>query len=151
MEGVGSARGLNVIPLLLGAVAGCALALSVHVSAATPPDPLEQSATLLRQGDLKGAEEAAKKAVQLHPASAEARHLLGVILFQARKPTEAADAFLHALKLKPGYAEALNDLAEVYLAQGKSAEAEQTLARAIEADPKHADSYLDLAAPPAAR
>jgi hypothetical protein len=62
MEGVGSARGLNVIPLLLGAVAGCALALSVHVSAATPPDPLEQSATLLRQGDLKGAEEAAKKA-----------------------------------------------------------------------------------------
>ena len=92
---------------------------------------LERGTALLRKGDLAAASEAARKAIEFNPSSAEAHHLLGVIYFKEKKPAQAVDAFTYALKLKPGYPDALNDLAEVYRIQGKLAEAEQALRRAI--------------------
>ncbi|HYR60100.1 MAG TPA: tetratricopeptide repeat protein, partial [Nitrospiraceae bacterium] len=72
----------------------------------------ERGAALLRKGDLAAASEAARKAIELNPSSAEAHHLLGMIYFKEKKPAQAVDAFTHALKLKPAYPNALNDLAE---------------------------------------
>ena len=106
---------------------------------------LDQGASLLRQGDLRAAEDTARKAIQRNPFSAEAHHLLGVVLLRARKPADAAEAFLQAIKLNPAYSKAMNDLAEVYILLGKEAEAEHTLTRAIEVDLKQADPYLSLA------
>src|SRR5215213_5665304 len=137
--------GIAFLCLFLGLPAASPSPTVAAVQADSSQALIEQGTVLLRQGNVRGAEEAAKKAIQQYPSSAEAHHLLGLIYVKARKPIEAVDAFTHALKLKPAYPEALNDLAEVYLVQGKSAEAEQALRRAIEINPKHAESYLDLA------
>ncbi len=122
--------------------------IPVSVSAEQPDaaqHQYERGAALLRKGDLAAASEAARKAIELNPSSAEAHHLLGMIYFKEKKTAQAVDAFTQALKLKPAYPDALKDLAKVYRIQGKSAEAEQALKRAIETDPRHADSYFDLA------
>jgi len=123
-----------------------AVASPLVLAAAEQPDAAqrqyERGTALLRKGDLAAASEAARKAIELNPSSAEAHHLLGRIYFKDKKPAQAVEAFTRALKLKPAYPDALNDLAEVYRIQGKSAEAEQALTRAIEIDPRHADSYL---------
>lgn len=72
---------------------------------------IEQAAARFRQGELKAAEDAARKAIHQHPSSPEAHHLLGQILFNARKLQEALEAFSYAAKLRPTYAEVLNHLA----------------------------------------
>ncbi|TKS59338.1 MAG: hypothetical protein EWM72_02350 [Nitrospira sp.] len=61
---------------------------------------LDQGAALFRQGELKAAEDSAKKAIQLNPSSAQSHHLLGMILFKNRKPVEEAAAFAYAIKLE---------------------------------------------------
>ena len=86
------------------------------LAAAVQPDVAqrhyERGAALLKKGDLPPASEAARRAIELNPSSAEAHHLLGMIYFKEKKPAQAVDAFTYALKLKPAYPDALNDLAE---------------------------------------
>src|SRR5512143_1185257 len=142
-----AARARRYFPLVIGVWLGL---LPIAPIQATPPTDtgkraIEKAADLYKSGDLAGASEAARKAIELNPSSAEAHHLLGLVYFKEKKPAQAVEAFTHALKLKPAYPDALNDLAEVYLAQGKTAEAEQALKRAIDLDPQHEDSYEDLA------
>ena len=60
----------------------------------------ERGAALLKKGDLAAASESARKAIELNPSSAEARHLLGMIYFKEKKPAQALDAFNQALTLK---------------------------------------------------
>ncbi|TKB94973.1 MAG: tetratricopeptide repeat protein [Nitrospira sp.] len=67
----------------------------------------ERGAALLKKGDLAAASEAARKAIELNPSSAEAHHLLGMIYFKERKPVQSVEAFNQALKLKPAYPDAL--------------------------------------------
>ena len=72
---------------------------------ATPPADtgkrvIEKAADLYKSGDLAGASEAARKAIELNPSSAEAHHLLGLVYFKEKKPAQAVEAFTHALKLK---------------------------------------------------
>jgi Flp pilus assembly protein TadD len=81
--------------------------LASVVAAAEQPDVAlrhsERGAALLKKGDLAGASEAARKAIELNPSSAEAHHLLGMIYFKEKKPAQAVEAFTQALKLKPAY------------------------------------------------
>ena len=82
----------------------CLAIVSPHVlvpAAAEQPDvaqrQYERGTALLRKGDLAAASEAARKALELNPSSAEAYHLLGKISFKERKPAQAVDAFTYAL------------------------------------------------------
>src|SRR5689334_16358951 len=105
---------------------------------------LERGETLLRQGNHKGAAQAARRALEQNPSSADGHYLLGRVFLNDRKPEKAAEEFTRSLALRPA-SPVLRDLAAVYVLQGKPAEAEQTLLQAIKADPNHVASYLDLA------
>ena len=88
--------------------------IPVSVSAEQPEvaqQHYEQGVALLRKGDLAAASEATRKAIELNPTSAEARHLLGMIYFKEKKPVQAVDAFNQALALRSAYPDALKDLA----------------------------------------
>ena len=64
------------------------------LAAAEQPDVAQQQyergAALLKKGDLAAASEAARKAIELNPSSAEAHHLLGMIYFKEKKPVQAS-------------------------------------------------------------
>ena len=56
----------------------------------------ERGIALFRKGDLAAASEAARKAVELNPSSAEVHHLLGMIALKERKPDQAIESFIRA-------------------------------------------------------
>jgi cytochrome c-type biogenesis protein CcmH/NrfG len=55
------------------------------------PSHLEQGEALLRHGNLKGAADAARRAMELNPSSAEGHYLLGRVFLKDRKLEKAAE------------------------------------------------------------
>ncbi|MBH0190077.1 MAG: tetratricopeptide repeat protein, partial [Nitrospira sp.] len=62
---------------------------------------IERGETLLRQGDLKGAADAARRAVESNPSSAEGYYLLARLHLKDRKLEKAAEAFSRSLNIRP--------------------------------------------------
>lgn len=93
---------------------------------------------------LPRAEEAAGRALELDPESAEAHASLGLLGYLRRRGPEALRLFERAIELRSGYAEAHNWLAYVRLLLGRRAAALESARRAVELDPLSAEAVSNL-------
>lgn len=94
------------------------------------------------------AEEAYRKAMELHPEDPRWPHLLGGLLQDAGRLDEAVAAYGKALELAPEDVPALVHLGEIHLLQGQRAEGEAALRKALAMAPKEpaANALLGQAA-----
>jgi serine/threonine-protein kinase len=90
---------------------------------------------LQNQGDLVGAEAAARRATELHQKSPNVWQTLGKVLAAGEDWVGAERAYRRALELDPVFAAAHRNLGFVLRAQGKPAEAEKSYRRAIDLEP----------------
>lgn len=105
---------------------------------------LQQSLQLLQQGQWAQAEEAGRKAVRLLPTSADARHILAVVLLQQKRAQEAIPLIDEAVRLDPKNPSRYNDLGEILRESGKIPEADAAYREAIRLDPRYAMSHNNL-------
>lgn len=108
-------------------------------------DYYQQGMTLLYQRkDLKGAEAAFRKVIELNPNNAKAHYRLGVALIQQNKLEEAIAEYRQAIRIDPNDAAAHNDLGLALTLQGKLEEAITELRQAIRLNPDNAKAYSNL-------
>jgi adenylate cyclase len=98
-------------------------------------------------GDLDTASAALKRALRLHPNSAQALHSLGFVHMWSGETEQAIDCFLRAIRISPrdqemGYM--LHGLGTAYLMCGRDADALEAGRRAVEEMPKHGSSHRVL-------
>jgi Flp pilus assembly protein TadD len=95
--------------------------------------------------DLKGSENAFRRAIELYPSYAPAHMRLGNTLVANNFPTEAAVEFERALELEPDFDQAKVPLAQIRLSQGDLAAAESLLSEVLEHSPRHGQALSTLA------
>jgi predicted O-linked N-acetylglucosamine transferase (SPINDLY family) len=95
-------------------------------------------------GDLNRALESARNVLALEPNHVEGLNLLGAILRDLKRDTEAEGCFQKAIALRPDFAPALNNYGLALTEAGRSEEAIQTLRRAIAGHPRNASDYSNL-------
>lgn len=81
-------------------------------------------------GDLKTAEEAWRKSIELEPNNADVRTKLGAILQSQNKLDEASTQYQEAIRVKPDFAPAHQSLGVLLVNQGKKEEAVTSLTKA---------------------
>ncbi len=109
------------------------------------PDPLAESARLVREGKLESAEQILRETVRSSPASAVAHNNLGLVLKARGLLREAEGEYLEALRLLPNYPEAMNNLGLLYEAQGRVGEAMDLYRRALDQTPRYPEANLNYA------
>jgi tetratricopeptide (TPR) repeat protein len=96
---------------------------------------LAKARTFSRAGDLAGAEEQFRRALELAPESAAIRNELGVVLSQAGKLAQALEVFAEAATLAPDDPEILHNQGRAFLLKGLHQEAAGAFARAADLAP----------------
>jgi type IV pilus assembly protein PilF len=97
-------------------------------------------------GDVQGAEDSFRRALQLNPRAGDAMHNYGWFLCQQRRFDDADAQFRNALA-QPGYAEPNRTLLAQGVCQaraGRWADAERTLSRSYELDPANPVTAYNL-------
>lgn len=98
-----------------------------------------------RVGDFDKAEEHYQKAIALNPHQfPDAYYDYGVLLMNANRLQEAAQAFRKAIEIKPSYADAHNNLGYSLEREGKLDEAAGEYRKAIEAKPDFRQAHFNL-------
>ncbi|HEU5347687.1 MAG TPA: tetratricopeptide repeat protein [Ktedonobacterales bacterium] len=113
-----------------------------------PAGPLGKAKLALANGDVVEAERLTRKQLERRPEDASARLLLGQILLQMRRNTEALAEIRRVVREQPKNVEALLSLSAALTQQGGlrvPAEAEQTARRAIQLAPRNANAHVQLA------
>lgn len=100
---------------------------------------------LHQQGDLAGAIESYRQAIEHNPNSPMAHLNLGVVLDKQGSRSEAVQHYRQAISLQPGYIKAYNNLGCTLVKLGQWAEAIQVYQQAIELKPDWAILYDNLA------
>lgn len=103
-----------------------------------------QGITLYKQGNLKDAQAAFRKAIELDPNYAEAHANLGLTLNQQGKLQEAIEQTRQALRIHPDLAEAQYNLGVALQAQGQLKQAIEAYKEAIRINPNHAEANYNL-------
>ena len=76
---------------------------------------LDHGWELAQRGDAQGAEESARRAIEVDPEAPEAHHLLGYAAALHGSYDEALEAYHHALLLDDTFVEAMLNAAELYV------------------------------------
>jgi tetratricopeptide (TPR) repeat protein len=97
-------------------------------------------------GDLKGAEAAYRRALEIDGARADVWYLLGAVCQASKRLDEAVSCFRRAISLDAEYADAHNYLAVALMTMGQLDEGAAAFRRAIELKPREADLHLNLGA-----
>lgn len=100
--------------------------------------------TLAHRGDLTGATEEYRTAIQLSPDFAEAYRGLGVVLLDRRDWAGAADALRTAVRLEVKDSDTYYWLGRALMGRQEWAEAEAALRTAAKLKPNEAEAYADL-------
>lgn len=87
----------------------------------------EEGTVLARLKDLNGARDALLASLQISPAQAQTRVLLGQVFLELKQPQQAEDQFQAALLLQPHDTHVLLQLARAQIASGEFASALRTL------------------------
>lgn len=109
---------------------------------------VEEARASLEEGDLEGARNAYRRALELRPDDASVLVDFGQLSFAAGDTAEAISCFGKALEREPGNVDALRALVEIHRREGRrdeAFEAAQSLAEARPADPLAAIDVADLA------
>ncbi len=99
---------------------------------------------LYQQGDLEGAIEKYKRAVEADPAFAEPRLNLAKLFLSNKRYEEAIGAYRAYLELNPDDADALLNLGNACLESGRPVEAATAYARVIELEPSNPTAHFNL-------
>src|SRR5579883_866755 len=130
-----------------------ALALAVVASAQTPAASVETDRSssrfveveaLIKEGRLETAKARLQEELRVHPSSAEAYNLLGIIYSAERDFGSALEVFQRAAKLDPKSAKTRNNLGNTYVAQQNLAAAEREFREALRLDPENRDADYNL-------
>jgi tetratricopeptide (TPR) repeat protein len=105
---------------------------------------LDKAESLVRAGNLSGAEETARRCVEAGPASARAHYLLGYILFRENKPKESLAEYTTAARYKKPDAFQLEIVALNYVLLGDFVQADKWLTLAVQWDPKSVQAWYHL-------
>lgn len=107
---------------------------------------LDRGWDLAQHGDVRGAEAAAQKALEIDPDAPEVHNLLGYVAALAGEPEEAVEHYRQALALDEGYFDAMLNAAEVLcFPLGEYEEAIEMCDEALtwaESDEEKADALL---------
>ena len=98
----------------------------------------------LRRKDFGGAEKACRKLLAAVPDHVDALHMLGMILGQAERRSEALPHLERAAALRPNDAPLQNNLGEIYRQLERLEEAAGCFCRAIELAPRFAEPHYNL-------
>jgi tetratricopeptide (TPR) repeat protein len=125
----------------------CLLLLPARFSSAVQIDldHLQQSAELMRVGDLEGAEKQARLALRDSSRRPVATATLGAIRVRQKRYAEAAEFLNAALRLKPSLVGARVTLGEVYALTGKGVQARQEFKQVLSVDPENREARFALA------
>lgn len=108
---------------------------------------LRDAAAALARGDAPAAEAAARRALAIDAADADALNLLGLARFNGGDPAGGIAALEAAVAARPGYRNAWDNLVAMLDAAGLAARAAQAAARAVDAAPPATpDRLCDAAA-----
>lgn len=100
---------------------------------------------LLRDRNLTGAEENARKFTTKFPKDAFGYFQLGNVLFRQDKAEDAIKAYQQAIVLNPEYALAYNATGEVYTSQYRWQDAANAYNQALKINPEYAQALANLA------
>ena len=100
--------------------------------------------SLMQQGLLDDAAQAAGRALALDAASLNAHYILGTVFQRLGRATEALDHFRQAAAIHPGFAEAFESIGNILTDLGDNEAAANAYRRAIEIAPR-AERYCNLA------
>ncbi len=117
------------------------VALPVFAGAANFND----AAAAFERGDFAGAAVILRQLLQAQPNDSASLGLLGAVLDQQKKFSEAEDAYQHAIRLNPHSATLLNNYANHLLATGDAKAARATYLKVIAIDPDRTNANLQLA------
>lgn len=106
---------------------------------------LQRAVQLLSQGDLAGADQEARQALQDPATQPQAWGILGTILLQQGRISEGAKDLEKAIALNPALVGARINLGEAYRRLGQPVKAEKAFRAAINHDPANFSARLDYA------
>ena len=112
---------------------------------AASADPIVREALLRHQrGDLDGAEEKYRAALEIAPGHIHASHYLGVVLYQRRRLDEAMPLLEQSAQAVPGEPEFQNNLGLALAAADRNDEAIDAFRNALRLSPDHAIAWNNL-------
>ena len=109
-----------------------------------PAEMLRKARSLSDAGDLASAETALHQVIAREPQSADARYLLGYVLFREQKLTDALTAYTAAAAVRQPTAGDLRTVAAIYVLLKDYVDAERWLVEAIRLTPTDADLWYLL-------
>lgn len=104
----------------------------------------QQGSLLANQGDLAGAEQAFRRALEHHDDWAEAHNNLGIVLGKQQRFEQAILAYQRAVELKPDFVDAHHNLGTTLAQLGRHDEAADCFRRAVELQPDAAAAHHRL-------
>ena len=123
---------------LLALLVGCAI--SQAAVAGTP----EEVRALWARGDLAGALLAAQAGVVARPTDAQSRFVLGVVLMDIGRDTQALGVFTELSQAYPELPDPMNNIALLQARAGQLEAARQSLETALRNDPAHRAARVNL-------
>lgn len=105
----------------------------------------DRATTLLRRGDLAGAEDACLAALAIEPDRLDILGLAGVIALMSHRPEDAERRLSRAVALEPNSFDNLSNLGTSYVRLGRFEEAAEAYRRAVSLRPKQISARLHLA------
>lgn len=112
------------------------------------PDPVavfNSAQDLHEKGDLAGAIDLYKKALQIEPDFPESEYQCGIAHLALNQYAEAETAFRKAVELRPEWTLAMTSLGSLLVQHGKLAEAERLLSKVLELEPQNAPALAAIA------
>jgi tetratricopeptide (TPR) repeat protein len=120
------------------------LSVAAAVRSSSPGVWVDLGRALQRQGRLREAAAAFRKAIERRPDYAHAHQNLGIVLYAQHQLDEAITAFQRALQLKPDLAQAHYCLGNCLTDQGHLDAAVAAYRQAIDRDPEFAEAHCNL-------
>ncbi len=130
--------------MLARGMAALALGLFALPAASNPAGHVQRSVRLLQEGDLKGAEAAARLAVRDPATEAVAYALLGSIRLRQEKFAEGADLLELAVEADPSLVGARLNLAQAYALIGRNASSTEQLRAVLRLAPDNENARTAL-------
>ena len=120
------------------------LCAALALALAAQDDPINQAVSALQGGDLASAERILQTHLATHPNDGVALEVMGAVLDQAKKFSEADDVYRRALQITPQSPGLLNNYGNHLLSVGKPKEAQAAFAKVLALDPKHANAAVQM-------
>src|SRR5215831_12535605 len=123
------------------------LVLAALLLAAAPAqtDPIAEAVDALQKGDLQTAETTLRAELKTHPQNADALGVLGVVLDQQKKYSEADAVYRRAVALMPRSPALLNNYGNHLVASGKLDEARDVFQRVLAVNASQPNATFQLA------